>query len=190
VLRKYYSTFANLQLSLPSHLTQICTFRSIKTLATPYFLIKHRPKFVEISSDMIINRIASMVFDSFEGTDLIVAILGRSCSYVANKLDIFESVFSDQRILSELCRRIDDGQEPLIAHIDGYLIAASALTFGFDNIGYVVILLPDEAPEKSLECLDFVEIILNQCSLIAGLVNRNQQLKKFSKAESASLVSI
>ena len=136
---------------------------------------------------MIINRIASMVFDSFEGTDFIVAILGRTGSYVASKLDVFESVFADQRILDELCRRIDDGHEPLITHIDSYLLAASALTSGFDNIGYVVILLPVDTSEKSIDCLDFLEIILNQCSLLAGLVDQNQQLSQSSKAELASV---
>ena len=93
----------------------------------PDFLIKHRLKFVEVSSNMIINRIASMVFDSFESTDLIVAIIGCTGSYVSNRLDVFESVFADQRVLDELCQRIDDGHEPLITHIDSYLLAAKQL---------------------------------------------------------------
>ena len=139
---------------------------------------------------MIINQLARMVFDSFEGTGIIIAILGRTGSYVSNRLDIFETVFTDQLILDELCRRIDDGHEPLITQIDGYLVAASALTSGFDCIGYVVMLLPAWTSEKSLECLDFVEIILNQCSIIAGLINQNQQLKQSAETELASFASV
>ena len=131
-----------------------------------------------------------MVFDSFEGTDLIVAILGRTGSYVSNKLDVFEKVFADQRILAELCRRIDDGQEPLITHIDSYLLAAKAVTSGSDNIGYAVILLPACTFEKSFSCLDYIEIILDQFSLIAGLLGQNQHLGQSSRAELASFAGV
>jgi hypothetical protein len=131
-----------------------------------------------------------MVFDSFESTGLIVAILGRTGSYVSNKLDVFETVFADQRVLDGLCRRIDDGHEPLTTRINGYLVAASALTSGFDCIGYVVMLLPADTSEKSIDCLDFVEIMLNQCSLIADLVEQNQQLKQSAETESASFANV
>jgi hypothetical protein len=131
-----------------------------------------------------------MIFDSFEGTDLIVAILDRTGSYVASRLDVFESVFADQRILDELCRRIDDGHEPLITHIDSYLLAAKAVTSGLDNIGYAVILLPACTFEKSFGCLDYIEIILDQFSLLAGLLSQNQQLQQSSKAELASFAGV
>jgi hypothetical protein len=105
-------------------------------------------------------------------------------------LDVFESVFADQRVLDELCRRIDDGHEPLITHIDSYLLAAKAVASGFDNIGYAVILLPADTSEKSLEYLDFLEIILEQFSLIADLVEQNQQLKQSSETELASFACV
>jgi hypothetical protein len=154
-------------------------------------LIKRQSKYVEISSDMIINQIARMVFDSFESTDFVVAILGRDGSCISSRPEVFGKVFPEQRLLDELCVKIDDGCEPLITRIDSYLVAAASLTSGFaccgasrrDNIGYAVILLPAGTSEKSIEYLDFVEIILEQFSLIAGLIERNQQLKDSCETE-------
>jgi hypothetical protein len=131
---------------------------------------------------MTINQIAQAVFDGFDNTDIVVAILNRSGSYVSNRLDIFERVFAEQRLLDELCRRVDDGQEPLISQIDGYLVAACGLSSGFDGIGYAIMLLPGDSFGKSFEHLDFIEIILEQFSLVAGLIEQNQQLRDYSEA--------
>jgi len=161
---------------------------SITRPITAYFkvvriiLIKGLSGYVEISSDMIINQIAHTVFDSFANTDIVVAILNHNGSYVSNKLDVFERIFAERILLDELCRRVDDGQEPLIAHIDGYLVAASGLSAGFNGVGYAVMLLPAGSFGNIPESLDFIEIILEQFSLIAGLIEQNQQLKDYSGA--------
>ncbi len=141
-------------------------------------LVKPRLFPAEVSFDMIINRIASMVFDSFADTDVVVAILNHNGSYVASRLDVFEKVFCDRGLLDGLCRRVDDGQEPLIAHIDGFLVAASSLSAGFNGIGYVVMLLPG----SSQQSFEHIEIILEQFSLIAGLIEQNQQLRDYSES--------
>ncbi len=139
---------------------------------------------------MTINKIAQMVFDSFGDTDIVIAIIARSGSYVSNRLDIFERIFAERSLLDELCRRVDDGCEPLISQIDGYLVAASGLSSGFDGIGYAIMLLPACSFGQS-EHLDFgfdsahhfIEIILEQFSVIAGLIEQNQQLKDYSETE-------
>ncbi len=128
---------------------------------------------------MTINQIAHAVFDSFASTDIVLAILNHNGSYVANKLDVFEEVFSDQRLLDELCRRVNDGQEPVISQIDGFFVAAAGLSNGFEQVGYAIILLPAE----SFGHIDFIEIILEQFSTIAGLIEQNQQLKDSIETE-------
>jgi hypothetical protein len=147
---------------------------------------------------MTINKIAQMVFDSFGDTDIVIAIIARSGSYVSNRLDIFERIFAERSLLDELCRRVDDGCEPLISQIDGYFVAASGLSSGFDGIGstssplvgYAIMLLPACSFGQS-EHLDFgfdsahhfIEIILEQFSVIAGLIEQNRQLKDYSETE-------
>jgi len=142
------------------------------------FLIKRLLLFDETIA-MTINQIAQSVFGSFADTDIVLTILNHNGSYVSNKLDIFERVFSDQRLLDELCRRVDDGQEPLFSQIDSYFIAASGLSSGFEGIGYAVMLLPAE----SFKSVDFVEVILGQFSTIAGLIEENQQLRESGEIE-------
>jgi len=149
-------------------------------------LIKSPLLFVE-TIIMIINQVAHTVFDSFANTDIVLAILNHNGSYVANKLDVFEQVFSERTLLDELCRRVDDGQEPLISQIDDFLIAASGLSNGFKNIGYAIMLLPagsTNSPQAdSIKSIDFIEIILEQFSQIAGLIEQNQQLRDSSETE-------
>lgn len=128
---------------------------------------------------MTINKIAHAVFDSFDNTNVVIAILNKNGSYVANKLDVFEEVFAEPAILDELCRKIDDGQEPLISQIDGFVIAASSLFSGFEQIGYSIMLIPIE----TFKSFDFIEVILQQFSQIAGLIEQNQQLRESSQVE-------
>jgi hypothetical protein len=132
---------------------------------------------------MIINQIAQVVFDSFANTDIVLAILNHNGSYVSNKLDIFERVFAERQLLDEFCRRVDDGQEPLFSQIDSYFIAACGISNGFDGIGYAVMLLPVCSFRSTPENFDFIEIILEQFSLIAGLIERNQQLRDSGEDE-------
>lgn len=127
---------------------------------------------------MIINQVAQAVFDSFAGTGVVVAILSRNGSYVASKVEVFEKVFADRRLLDELRRRVDDGQEPLLAQMDGFFIAAASLSSG---VGYAVMLVPACSFEQS-EDFDFIEVILEQFSVIAGLVEQNQQLRDFGES--------
>jgi hypothetical protein len=130
---------------------------------------------------MIINQIASMVFDDFADTGIVIAIIGRTGSYVSNKLDVFERIFVEGGLLDGLCGRVDDGQEPVISRLDGHLVAASGLSAGFDSIGYVVMLLPAGTSEQSVY-FDFIEIIFAQFSHIAGLIVQNQRLRDYSEA--------
>ena len=128
---------------------------------------------------MTINKIAHTVFDSFANTDIVLAVLNHNGSYVANKLDVFEQVFAERALLEELCRKVDDGQEPLISQIDGFLVAASSLSNGFKRVGYSIMLLPAE----SFKSFDLIEIILEQFSQIARLIEQNQQLRDFHGTE-------
>jgi len=136
---------------------------------------------------MTINQIAQSVFGSFADSDIILGILNHNGSYVSNRLDIFERVFADQRLLDELCRRVDDGQEPVFSQINEYFIAASGLSSGFEGIGYAVILLSAESfrsvDSTDSRQVDFVEVILEQFSTIAGLIEQNQQLKESGEIE-------
>jgi hypothetical protein len=138
---------------------------------------------------MIIERIAELIFNKFDDTDIVLAILGRDGSFIANEPEAFGKVFPVHRLLEELCAKIDDGCEPLISQVDGHLVAASDISTDSGSIGYAVILLPSDNPEKSIEYHNFIEIILEQFSLIAALVETNQQLTRHGKVKKGSMAS-
>ena len=123
---------------------------------------------------MTINKIASTVFESFEDTDIILTIVARSGSYVSNKINVFEEVFSEPNLLEELCRRIDDGCEPLISRIGGYLIAASSV----NDTGYAIMLLPNF--DESVNCMSLIEVILSQISLLSAKLVTDSQESRFT----------
>jgi hypothetical protein len=128
------------------------------------------------SREMTIDQTARMMFDNIDNTDIVLAILGRNGSCVSSRPEVFAKVFADQRLLENLCGKIDDGAEPVISKIDDCLVVASSLCAGVKNLGYAIMLLPGYSPEKSFEYLDFIEIIMDQFSLLAGVIEENQQL--------------
>jgi len=138
---------------------------------------------------MIIEQIAELVFNKFADTDVVLAVLGRDGSFIANEPEVFGKVFPANKLLAELCAKIDDGCEPLISQVGGHFVAASDISTDSGSIGYAVMLLPNDSPEKSTEYHDFVEIILEQFSLITGLIEANQQLTGHVRAEMGSLSS-
>ena len=125
---------------------------------------------------MTINKIARTVFDCFQDSDIILTILDRTGSYVSNKVDVFEQVFSRQELLDNLCGRIDDGCEPLIAQLGDYSVAATGFSANGSFGGYAVMLLPGCNLEKAIGCTDFIEIILSQITLLADRVVQDSQI--------------
>ena len=148
------------------------------------FLIKRASISVEIRFEwffyrcrkMTIYKIARTVFDSFQNSDIILTILDRTGSYVSNKVEVFEQVFSSQELLDNLCGRIDDGCEPLISQIGDYAVAAMGLSANGSFGGYVVMLLPGCNLEKAIGCTDFIEIILSQVTLLAERAVQDSQI--------------
>ncbi|MDD5134513.1 MAG: hypothetical protein PHP01_03770 [Phycisphaerae bacterium] len=130
---------------------------------------------------MTIDQITEMMFDNLDSTDIVLAVLGRNGSCVSNRPEIFTKVFADQKLHENLCCKIDDGAEPVISKVDDCLVVASSLCAGIKNLGYVVMLLPGYSPEKSFEYLDFIEIIMNQFSLLAGVIEENRQLSNMDR---------
>ncbi|MFA6176304.1 MAG: hypothetical protein WC765_06975 [Phycisphaerae bacterium] len=137
------------------------------------------------SRDVVIEQTAQMMFDNIGSSDIVLAVLGRDGSCTSSRPEVFAKVFANQGLLRDLCSKIDDGCEHLISRIDDCLIIGSSLLSGVNPIGYVIMLLPGYSPEKSFEYLDFIEIIMEQFSLLAGVVEQNQHLAGLSRAAQA-----
>lgn len=112
---------------------------------------------------MTIEAIARTVLDSFEDSDVVLAIIDKDGNYVSSDIETFEEVFSQPEMLERVCQRIDDGCEPLVFRMGDYLMAASSV----NTSSYSILLVPNYSLEKKAAYNDFVEIILNQIAILA-----------------------
>ncbi|MBN2313661.1 MAG: hypothetical protein JXM79_07005 [Sedimentisphaerales bacterium] len=122
------------------------------------------------------EQIARQVFDTIPEGGPLVLIMDRngnrwpSDSEELVKLDISESFYE------ELCSKIDDGGEPIITQIHEHSIIATGLTTEQSNCGYVLIAVPQSSPESTFSNIDLIEMLLNQFSVIAKLIEKNNLL--------------
>jgi hypothetical protein len=139
----------------------------------------------DLNNEVVIEQTAQMMFANIGCSDIVLAVLGRDGSCTSSKPEVFAKVFANQGLIRDLCSKIDDGCEHLISRIDDCLIIGSSLSSGANSIGYVIMLLPGYSPEKSFEYLDFIEIIMEQFSLLAGVVEQNRHLAGLSPTAQA-----
>ena len=122
------------------------------------------------------EQIARQVFDTIPEGGPLVLIMDRngnrwpSNSEELAKLDLSES------FLDELCAKIDDGDEPIFTQIHEYSIIAAELTTDKSDCGCVMIAVPQFSPESTFRHIDLIEMLLNQFSVIAKLIEKNNNL--------------
>jgi len=125
---------------------------------------------------MLNEQIARQVFEVLPEQGPLMLIMDRdgnswpSDSAELAKLDISES------FLKELCAKIDDGAEPVVTQVNDCSIIAAQLATDQSNCGYAIIALPQYSPESTLINIDLIEIVLNQLSLIARLIEKSNLL--------------
>jgi hypothetical protein len=90
--------------------------------------------------------------------------------------DRYAKLNISEQFLKELCVKIDDGAEPVVTQIDDYSIVAAELSTERNNHGYAIFALPGYNPESTLVNIDLIEMLLNQLSLIARLIEKNNLL--------------
>ncbi len=90
----------------------------------------------------------------------------------------FSKLNLDGKFLKELCAKIDDGAEPVVAQQNDFSVIASQLATERTNCGYVIIALPQYSPESTLINIDLIEILVSQICLIAGLIEKNNHLSE------------
>jgi len=119
------------------------------------------------------EQIARQVFEVLPERGPIVVIMdGEGNSWLSDagefaKLNISES------FLEEVCAKIDDGAEPIVTSVNDCSVIAAQLATEHSNCGYVIIVLPQYSPESTLINIDLIEMLLNQTSLIAKLIEKN-----------------
>jgi hypothetical protein len=129
------------------------------------------------SPSFVINeQIARQIFEVLPEEGPIIAIIDKNGNIWPSNSEEFDKLDLSESFLKELCAKIDDGAEPVITGSNDCSIIAVQLATQRNNCGYVVIALPQYSPESTLININLIEILLNQFSLIARLIEKNNHL--------------
>lgn len=131
------------------------------------------------------EQIARQIFEILPENGPIMVIMDREGNCWPSDSERVSELNINESFLKELCDKIDDGTEPVITQVNDCSIIATQLATERTNCGYVIVALPQYSPESTLVNMDMIEILLNQVSLIAKLIEKNNllyelQTKRFS----------
>jgi len=82
----------------------------------------------------------------------------------------------NERLVGDLCARLDDGEDPLVVKVEGGCIAACQLASERAHCGYLLIFLEGYTLETAGANMRLVELIVAQAGLICELVEKNNHL--------------
>lgn len=147
------------------------------------------------SASCVLNeQIAREIFDILPEQGPVIVIVDKDGHFWPSDSEKFSQLNISESFLQEIRTKIDDGAEPVVTHIDDCSIIAAQLATERTNCGYVIIALPQYSPESTLINIDLIEMLLNQMSLIAKLVEKNSllyelQMRQFSIYGEKSIAS-
>lgn len=122
------------------------------------------------------EQIARQIFDIIPEHGPVIVIIDRDNHCWPSDSERFAKLNISESFLKEVCAKIDDGTEPVMTQVNDCSIVAEQLATENTNCGYMIIALPKYTPESTLINIDLIDILLNQISLIAKLLEKNNLL--------------
>ena len=125
-----------------------------------------------LPSVMIVDRLASFIFDGFIEDGPVVAIVDNAGGCEASDSEVFARAFMDKNALEHVCNRVDDGSDPVVTQIGEFGLVASEIRTRNGRLGHVLVLLPESSPENTLSDMSLIEAMFHQISVIAELIEQ------------------
>jgi hypothetical protein len=131
------------------------------------------------------EQVARQIFEIIPENGPVILIIDRTGSSWPSDSEEFSKLNISESFIKELCMKIDDGVKPVIAQTNDCSVIAAQLSTEKSNCGYVIMALPQYNEESTLKNINLIEILLNQFSLIAKLLEKNNliyetQIKNYS----------
>jgi hypothetical protein len=135
---------------------------------------------------MLNEQIAKEVFEIQPENGPVVVIVDRDGTCWPSDAERFAKLNLDGSFLNDLCAKVDDGAEPVIAQINDCSVVAAQLATERTNCGYVLIALANYSAEATMANIDLIEMLLGQIGLIGKLIEKHNQarelhMKQFSR---------
>ena len=130
-------------------------------------------------TSMLNEQIARQIFETIPENGPLILIIDRNGSSWPSDSEEFSKLNISESFLKELCMKIDDGVEPVITQSNNCCIIAAQLATDNNNCGYIIMALPQCNEESTFKNIHLIEMLLNQFSLIAKLIEKNNLLYEF-----------
>ena len=130
-------------------------------------------------TSMLNEQIARQIFETIPENGPLILIIDRNGSSWPSDSEEFSKLNISESFLKELCMKIDDGVEPVITQSNNCCIIAAQLATDNNNCGYIIMTLPQCNEESTFKNIHLIEMLLNQFSLIAKLIEKNNLLYEF-----------
>lgn len=124
----------------------------------------------------LIEQIAGQVFSTLPEQGPIVLLVDRQANYWPSDSERFNASGLSETFIKDLCEKIDDGYEPLMSQSGDFSIVGTQLATERTNCGYLIIVLPKYSPETTLTNIDLIQTLLNQITVIASLIEKNNHV--------------
>jgi len=135
---------------------------------------------------MLNEQIARHIFEILPESGPIVMILDKVGNCWSSDSQRFSQLNIDEDYLKDICAKVDDGDEPVLAQLNDCGIVAAQLATERTNCGYIIFALPKYSPESALINADLIEMLIAQTVLIARLIEKHNhltelQMKQFGR---------
>ncbi|MBN1972562.1 MAG: hypothetical protein JW787_02915 [Sedimentisphaerales bacterium] len=128
------------------------------------------------SQAFVLNeQIASQIFETIPEHGPVILIVDADGNIWPSDSEEFHNLNVSESFLKELCKKIDDGVEPVIAQESESSFIASQLETERSKCGYIILALPKYSSESILKNINLIEMLLNQINLIARLIEKNNR---------------
>jgi hypothetical protein len=132
-----------------------------------------------LSADVVLNKqLVPRIFEILPENGPVMVVMDKHEKLWLSNSEEFLKLNMSKSFLKELCARVDDGMEPVIAQAGDIGIAAAQLVTETRDFGYVFITLPNYNPESAQNNIGLVEAMLNQIALITELIETNNLLRE------------
>ena len=129
------------------------------------------------SSNHVLNeQIARELFAIMPEQGVFAAIADDRGNFWPSDEGKFRQILSDRASLDHMFSRVDDGQEPVIGQIMDFGVAVSQLATERLHCGYLVLAFEKSTYQSTLANINLIEMLVNQVTLIAQLIDKNNQL--------------
>lgn len=128
---------------------------------------------------MINEEVAREVFENMPERPLVVFTDGMGRSW-SNDEEGLQRIDLNCRWIDDICGRIADGAEPVIAERNGWGIFGAAVSVEDTTLGYLLIVIERQSPEAMLSKTELAEALLCQVNQVAKLVIESRKLKSLN----------